>query len=75
MPGRVERRAVTYPVFGRDLLLGDAEYEIPPFKVTDVVPLGDPPYTSARLVFEPAVPATNLRFRMVTLDAARPETE
>ena len=61
----VTRREVTYTIFGREVALGEADYEIPLMKAVDVTPLDEPPYTSARVAFEPAEPADNLAFRMV----------
>ena len=61
----VTRRVVTYSIFGQDVALGEADYEMPLMKAVEVTPLGEPPHTSARVSFEPAESADTLPFRMV----------
>jgi hypothetical protein len=65
IPAGVARRPVAYTIFGQEVALGEADYELPLLKAVEVIPLGEPPHSSARVVFEPAAPATKLRFRMV----------
>jgi hypothetical protein len=65
IPAGVTRRVVKYTIFGQEVALGEADYEMPLLKAVDVVPLGKPPHSSVRVVFEPAEPAEELRFRMV----------
>lgn len=47
------RQPVTYPVFGREINLGEAEYEIPPLKVVNIIPYGQTPTAPARVVVAP----------------------
>ena len=41
----VTRREVTYAIFGREVSLGEADYETPLMNAVDVTPLDEPPYT------------------------------
>jgi hypothetical protein len=61
----VERRVVTYTIFGQEVAVGGADYETPLLKAAEVTALGEPPHTSVPVVFELAEPADNLPFRMV----------
>src|SRR4051794_17323772 len=46
------RRMVSYPIFGHEVKLGLADYELPPVKVVNVVPYGTTPDAPARVVLE-----------------------
>jgi len=37
---QASRRMVSYPIFGRELELGEADYELPALKVVEIVPHG-----------------------------------
>lgn len=58
------RRMVSYRIFGREVELGEAEYELPPLKVVNIVPYGTAPDAPARVVLE-AVGEGQMRFRLV----------
>ena len=58
------RRMVTYTAFGRDLILGEAQYELPPLKVVDIIPHGQTPTAPARVVLA-ADGGDQMRFRLV----------
>ena len=46
----IARRPLTYTVLGRDLDLGEADYELPPLKVVEIAPHGQTPNAPARVV-------------------------
>jgi hypothetical protein len=58
------RRMVTYSLFGQELELGLADYEIPPLKVVDVIPHGQEPSSPARVVLEPE-DSNQMTFRLM----------
>ena len=58
------RRMVSYPIFGEEVELGLADYELPPVKVVNVVPYGTTPDAPARVVLE-AEGDGQMRFRLV----------
>jgi hypothetical protein len=58
------RRMVSYPIFGREVELGLADYELPPLKVVNIVPYGTTPDAPARVVLE-ADGDGLMRFRLV----------
>ena len=64
------RRMVSYPVFGRELQLGLADYEIPPVRVVDIIPYGQTPTSPARVVIGPN-DSNQMTFRLVNHDANR----
>ena len=43
---------VTYPIFGEEIELGLADYELPPLKVVTIVAHGQTPDSPARVVLE-----------------------
>jgi hypothetical protein len=47
------RQPVTYPVFGQEISLGEAEYEMPPLRVVNIIPYGQTPNAPARVVVAP----------------------
>jgi hypothetical protein len=68
------RRMVTYPLFGRELQLGVADYEMPPLKVVNIFPHGDTPKAPARVVLA-AEGDDQMRFRLVGWEPpAEPES-
>jgi len=58
--GSLERRLVTYEVFGREVTLGMGVYELPRLKVVDIIPYGQAPDSPARVVLaadgDPTIP-------------------
>jgi hypothetical protein len=68
----VRRRMVTYPIFGREVEVGLADYELPPLKVVDIIPYGQTPNSPARVVLAPEGDG-QMRFRLV--DWEPPEGE
>ena len=60
----VTRRMVSYPIFGQEVELGMAEYELPPLKVVNIVPHGQTPEAPARVVLE-AEGDGQIRFRLL----------
>jgi hypothetical protein len=74
IPAGLMRRMVTYTIFGREVALGEADYELPLLKA-EVIAVGEPPHSSARVVFEPTAPATELRFRLVDWEPAADQQE
>ncbi len=58
------RKMVTYMAFGRDLNLGEADYELPPLKAVDIIPHGHTPTAPARVVLA-ADGDDQMRFRLV----------
>lgn len=58
------RRMVSYPIFGREVELGEADYELPALKVVDVIPYGQTPTSPARVVLA-AEGDGQMRFRLV----------
>jgi hypothetical protein len=58
-------RNVTYPLFGSELDLGEAEYELPPLRIIEVAPQGVTPNASARVVLA-ADGDGQTRFRLVS---------
>jgi hypothetical protein len=58
------RTMVTYAVFGQELKLGEADYEVPPLKVVDIIPYGQTPNAPARVVLA-ADGDDQMRFRLV----------
>jgi hypothetical protein len=66
------RRMVTYPIFGREIEIGLADYELPPVKVVDIIPWGQRPDSPARVVLA-ADGDEQMRFRLV--DWEPPDSE
>jgi hypothetical protein len=66
------QRMVTYPIFGREVELGLADYELPPLKVVDVIPHGQTPTSPARVVLA-AEGSDQGTFRL--MDWGPPESE
>jgi hypothetical protein len=60
---RTHEREVTYPLFGRQISLGTATYDLPPVKIIDVRPLADNPHAPARVVLGPEGDG-NMTFRL-----------
>jgi len=58
------RRMVSYPIFGQEVELGLADYELPRVKVVDIAPYGTTPDAPARVVLE-AEGDGMTRFRLV----------
>lgn len=58
------RRMVSYPIFGQEVELGWADYDVPPLKVVNIVPYGTTPTAPARVVLE-AEGDGQMRFRLV----------
>jgi Restriction endonuclease len=58
------RRMVRYRIFGREVELGEADYELPPLKIVNVVPWGQTPNAPARVVLA-AEDDGQMRFRLV----------
>lgn len=56
-------REVTYPLFGRQISLGLATYDLPSVKIVDVRPLADSPHAPARVVLGPDGDG-NMTFRL-----------
>jgi hypothetical protein len=46
------RRMVSYPIFGQEVELGLADYELPPVRVVRIVPYANTPDAPARVVLE-----------------------
>jgi len=69
------RRMVTYPIFGQEVELGLADYELPTLKVVNIVPYGTTPSAPARVVLE-AEGDAQMRFHLVDWEpSAEEETE
>jgi hypothetical protein len=62
------RRMVSYPVFGRELQLGFADYEIPPVRIVNIIPYGQTPTSPARVVIGPDS-SDQMTFRLVNHEA------
>jgi hypothetical protein len=58
------RRMVTYPIFGQEVQLGFADYDLPPLRIVDIIPYGSTPTASARVVLE-AEGDGQMTFRLV----------
>jgi hypothetical protein len=58
------RKTVTYKVFGEELALGEADYELPQLKVVSIVPYGQTPNAPARVELGADGPS-EIRFRIV----------
>jgi hypothetical protein len=58
------RQMASYPIFGQEVELGMADYELPPLKVVNIVPYGTTPDSPARVVLE-AEGDDQMRFRLV----------
>lgn len=68
------QRMVTYPIFGEEIELGLADYELPPLKVVDIVPHGSTPDAPARVVLE-AEGDGQMRFRLVDWEPPAEDNE
>jgi len=60
---QTHEREVIYPLFGRQIRLGIATYDLPPVKIIDVRPLADSPHAPARVVLGPECDGT-MSFRL-----------
>lgn len=58
------RRMVSYPIFGREVELGEADYVLPRLKVADIIPYGQSPQSPARVVLA-AEGGEQMHFRLV----------
>lgn len=58
------RKTVSYPLFGKEVELGEADYELPELKVVDIIPYGQSPTSPARVVLG-ADDDDQIRFRLV----------
>jgi hypothetical protein len=61
---RAVRRMVSYPIFGQEVELGLADYELPPLKVVNIVRCGSMANVPARVVLE-AEGDGQMRFHLV----------
>jgi hypothetical protein len=61
---QASRRMVSYHIFGRELELGEADYELPTLKVVEIVPHGQTANAPARVVLA-AEGDGQMRFRLV----------
>jgi hypothetical protein len=61
---RAHRQMVSYPIFGREVELGEADYELPPLKVVEIVPYGQTANAPARVVLA-AEGDGQMRFRLL----------
>ena len=57
-------RMVTYTIFGREVQLGMAKYELPSLKVVNIIPYGQSPTSPARVVLE-AEGDGQMRFKLL----------
>ncbi|MFN8133344.1 MAG: hypothetical protein U0R70_17510 [Solirubrobacteraceae bacterium] len=46
------RRLLSYTIFGREVNVGMADYDLPPLKIVEVIPYGQTPNAPARVVLE-----------------------
>ena len=68
------RRMVSYPIFGQEVELGWADYDVPPLKVVNIVPYWTKPTAPARVVLEPEGDG-QMRFRLVNWEPSAEDEE